>query len=109
MAFTPAFPAGGKFVDANKKVRLVDGTFTGSYATGGETVTPVSVGMRRIIRVLGIVTEAAGQTTAWTVYWDNANSKIKLYGAAAGATGLTEHAAAAYAAATVGQLTFIGE
>lgn len=109
MAVTPAFPAGAKYTAGNKKHRLVDLTFTGSYATGGEAVTATQVGMRRIIRVLGIVTEAAGQTTAWNVYWDATNGKIKLFGAGTGATGLTEHAAAAYAAATVGQLTFIGE
>lgn len=90
------------------KERTFDVTFTGSYATGGETITPGAVGMKYINRVLGVVTEAAGQTTEWNPHWDGANSKLKLFGAGTGATGLTEHAAAAYAAATAGRLTFQG-
>jgi hypothetical protein len=109
MAYTVAMQTGGRVNIGNKKMRLADVTFTGSYATGGETITPGDLGMRRIINVVGSVTEAAGQTSAWVPHWDAANKKLKLFGAVAGATGLTEHAAAAYAAATVGHLVFIGE
>lgn len=109
MAISTSLLSGGRFNIGNKKVRMADVTFSGSYATGGETITPSSVGMRRIMNVVGSVTEAAGQTTAWAPHWDAANTKLKLFGATAGATGLTEHAAAAYAAATVGHLVFIGE
>lgn len=83
-------------------------TFTGSYATGGEALDPKAFGLKRIVAVLGSVTEAAGQTTAWFPHWDGPNAKLKLMGAAVGATGMTEHAAAAYAAATVGHLVVIG-
>src|SRR5258708_6724059 len=109
MAITPAPLTAGKFTIGNKKMRMIDVTFTGAYATGGETITPVSVGMKRIMNVIGNVTEAAGQTTNWQVHWDAANTKLKMFGAAVGATGATEHAAAAYAAVTVGHLIFIGE
>jgi hypothetical protein len=110
MAITVAPLTAGKFNIGNKKVRMADVTFTGSYATGGEAITPASVGMKRIMNIPGgLVTEAAGQTTAWSPHWDVVNGKLKLFGAAVGTTGMTEHAAAAYAAATVGHLVFIGE
>lgn len=87
---------------------LVDVTFTGAYATGGEALSPDKFGLKRIVAVLGTVTEAAGQTTCWVPHWDQANGKVKLFGAAVGATGATEHAAAAYAAATVGHFLILG-
>lgn len=99
----------GRYVIGNKKIRMVDITFTGSYATGGEAITAASLGMKRIMNVTGSVTEASGQTTAWLPHWDATNSKLKMFGAAVGATGATEHAAAAYAASTVGHLIFWGE
>jgi len=110
MAYTVTTTDGsaGKFVWGNKKIRIVDVTFSGSYATGGETLTATDFGMKRIMQVVGSVTEAAGQTTAWVPHWDLANNKLKLFGAAVGATGATEHAAAAYATATVGHLVLIG-
>lgn len=110
MAVTLTRPAGGSFNIGNKKVRVVDVAFSGSYATGGEAITATQLGMRRIIGILaGTVTEAAGQTTLWSPHFDSANSKVKLFGAGTGATGITEHAAAAYASNTAGRLTFIGE
>lgn len=113
MAIAVAFQSGGKFDIGNKKMRMADVTFTGTYPTGGETIDPVKVGMRRIITVLGNVTEAAGQTTSWNVSWTPgstlANGTLKLFGLAAGATGFTEHGNIAYAAASVGHLIFIGE
>lgn len=113
MAITVALQTGGKFNVGNKKMRMADVTLTGSYATGGETIDPVKLGMRRIINVTGSVTEAAGQTTAWVPHWapgtTPSNGTLKLFGAAVGATGATEHAAAAYAATTVGHLIFWGE
>jgi hypothetical protein len=97
----------GKFKNGDKRMVLADVTFTGSYATGGEAVSAtVDIGVKNILNVDGIVTEAAGQTTAWAVHWDRANGKLKLFGAGTGATGLTEHAAAAYATSTVGHLIF---
>ena len=75
MAIAVAPLTAGKFNIGNKKVRMADVTFTGSYATGGEAITPGSVGMKRIMNVLGNVTEAAGQTTNWQIHWDAANMK----------------------------------
>ena len=111
MAIAVAPLTAGRFKIGNKQQVLADVTLTGSYATGGETIDPRTSGlaMRRILNVTGTVTEAAGQTTCWTPHWDAANRKLKLFGAAVGATGATEHAAAAYATATVGHLIFWGE
>ena len=106
--FTPTDGSEGKTTWGNKKIRMVDVTFTGSYATGGEALVAKDFGMRKIHYVTGVVTEAAGQTTAWVPYWDKANAKLKMLGAGTGATGLTEHAAAAYAASTVGHLMLVG-
>lgn len=94
-------------IDGGMKLIVADVTLTGSYVTGGEAVTAGQLGVKSILNVIGNVTEAAGQTTSWTVHWDAANSKIKLFGLAAGATGLTEHGAIAYAAASVGHLVFL--
>lgn len=103
MAITVSRNVGGAFTAGNKKIRYVDVTFAGSYATGGENLDPTAFGMRRILGVQGVVTEAAGSTTAWIPFWDAANGKLKLFGAGTGANGTTEHAAAAYAASTIGR------
>lgn len=110
MAISVARTSAGSYNIGNKRVRTANVTFTGSYAAGGESITPSAVGLRRIFTVSGVVTEASGQTTAWMPYWDATNQKLKLFGAGTGATGLTEHADGAYATATVGrQLEFVGE
>lgn len=109
MAISVARLQGGQWRNGNKRQVVADVTLSGSYATGGEAIAVSSLGVKRVLNVTGIVTEAAGQTTAWNVYWDVANGKLKLFGAAAGATGLTEHAAAAYAAVTVAHLVFLCE
>lgn len=112
MAIAVAQPTGARkspvIVATGLRLVLADVTLTGSYATGGEPLSPGAFGLKRIVQVLGTVTEAAGQTTCWVPHWDNANGKLKLFGAAVGATGATEHAAAAYAASTVGHLVVLG-
>jgi hypothetical protein len=42
MAYTVAMQTGGRVNIGNKKMRLADVTFTGSYATGGEAITPAT-------------------------------------------------------------------
>ena len=106
--FTPVDGSEGKTTWGNKKVRIVDITFTGTYPTGGETLVPKDFGMRKIHYITGVATEAAGQTTAWLPYWDKANSKVKLFGLAAGATGFTEHGNIAYAASSIGHFQLVG-
>lgn len=85
-----------------------DVAFTGSYATGGESITPRDVGLRTISHVLGVVTEGAGATAALPIRYDRTNSKLQMYEAAAAGSPGAEKGAEAYAASTSGQLTFVG-
>lgn len=111
MAYTVTTLSGSadKFKDANKRVGFFEITFTGTYPTGGEPLTARDFGMRRIFTVLGCSTEAAGQTSAWQVFYDRTNSKLKLFGLAVAATGQTEHGAIAYATASVGHVVVFGD
>ncbi len=51
-------------VFGNKRIRVYDLNFTGNYATGGETVTASSVGLRKIdfVNVQGHVAEGSTPT-----------------------------------------------
>jgi di/tripeptidase len=110
MAYTVSYldASGDKFNWGNKKCKIAEVTFTGTYPTGGEALTAADFGMREILFVLGNSTEAAGQTSAWQVFWDRTNKKLKLMGLAVAATGQTEHGNIAYAAVSVGHLLLIG-
>lgn len=85
-----------------------DVAFSGSYAAGGEAITPAQVGLRVIHNVHGVVTEGAGATAALPVRWDATNKKVQLYEAAAAGSPGAEKGAEAYAASTAGRLTFLG-
>lgn len=112
MAYTVAKPAAVPFPDNQEghyKRRIRDLTFTGSYAVGGETITPRDVGLRQINDVLGIVTEGAGATTALPLRWNRTTGKLQLYTSNGVApASLAEKTAVAYAASTIGQLHFFG-
>lgn len=110
MAYTVSFLDGSKDKSTwgNKKSRICEITFTGTYPTGGEALTATDFGMKDILFVLGNSTEAAGQTSAWQVYWDRTNRKLKLFGLAVAATGQTEHGNIAYATASVAHVMIIG-
>jgi hypothetical protein len=110
MALTITRPAG--FPPSNvigaRRESIRDVAFTGSYAAGGEAVTPGQVGLRAIHNVHGVVTEGAGATAALPVRWDATNGKVQLYESAASGSASGEKGAEAYAASTSGRLTFIG-
>lgn len=110
MAVTITRPAG--FPPSNvigaRRESIRDVAFTGSYAAGGETITPAQVGLRAIHNVHGVVTEGAAGTAALPIRWDAANRKVQLYEAAAAGSPGAEKGAEAYAASTAGRLTFIG-
>jgi len=110
MAYSVSYldQSASKFNWGNKKVKLAEVTFTGTYPTGGEALVAADFGMREILFVLGCSTEAAGQTSAWQVFWDRTNKKLKLFGLAVAATGQTEHGNIAYAAVSVGHLMVVG-
>lgn len=90
------------------KERIWDVAFSGSYAAGGEAVTAASVGLHQIVRVQGVVTEAAGATSGLPVLWNAGTSKLQLYESAAAGSPAGEKGAEAYAATTAGRLTFVG-
>lgn len=111
MAYTVTTLSGSadKMKWGNKRVGFFEITFSGTYPTGGEALIAKDFGMRRILTVLGNSTEAAGQTSAWQVFWDRANAKLKLFGLAVAATGQTEHGNIAYATASVAHVLVIGD
>lgn len=109
MAYTVSIIPGCKAVkQGNKRETLADVTFTGSYATGGETLTPRDFAMNTIQFITGIVTEASGATAALPVYWNRSTGKLQMYEAAAAGSPGAEKGAEAYAASSVGHLRIIG-
>jgi len=111
MAYTVSTLTGNatdKFKWGNKRCIFAEITFSGTYPTGGEALTAADFGLRKILMVLGNSTEAAGQTSAWQVFWDRTNNKLKLFGLAVAATGQTEHGNIAYAAVSVAHVLVIG-
>lgn len=62
MALTITTVPGADYVAGNKRVKVRDLTFSGNYATGGETVTAAQVGLRKIERVQGLGGVAAAST-----------------------------------------------
>jgi hypothetical protein len=113
MAVTITAPAAlGKtratFAVGPVKHSIRDVAFSGSYAAGGETITPAQVGLHAITNVYGIVTEGAAAGTALPVRYDRVNSKLQMYEAAAAGSPGAEKGNEAYAANTQAQLTFVG-
>lgn len=96
----------------NKRLKVRDLTFSGNYATGGESVTPANVGLKVIDQVLGSnVAAAADLVTANPVFYNHATSKFVFYedNAVAAAASLTEkNNAEAYATGTKMRVTFLG-
>lgn len=85
------------FVIGNKRVRVRDVTFDNSYATGGLSLTPANVNLRRIIQVVATGGKNAAGTSAIPVAYDYTNQKLQAYrydGASAGKAFLEEVAAA---------------
>lgn len=62
MAVALAKVSNADYVTGNKKVRVRDVTFSGNYATGGETITASDVKLRRIEQVLPVGQVAAAST-----------------------------------------------
>lgn len=98
----------------NKKVRTYDVQLTSgaNYTTGGETITPGAVGMKKIEQVLSDAgaKNAAGTSTV-PVRYDYTNSKLQAYrydGASVGKAFLEEVAAGVDLSAFTARLTFIG-
>ena len=71
------FPKG---VPGNLQYRIVEVTFSDSYATGGEALTATLLGWDKIEFVsIGNVEDASGTDYAYFALYDYSNSKIKVY------------------------------
>ena len=98
MALTIASVTGADRVEANKRVKVRTLTFSNSYPTGGEVLTPALCGLRVIyeVRPHGAAKNAAG-TSALELAYDFVNQKLQAYrydGASAGKAFLEEVTAA---------------
>jgi hypothetical protein len=92
------------------KVRMVDASFAASdYPTAGYSLTAASVGLSDInaVAVVGVVNTSA-KTVAPTFQYNNSLNTLQAFGAAGGATGLTELANNADVSAQVVRLLIFG-
>lgn len=105
-------PRSGDFAAGNRKVRtrVVQITSGANYTTGGETITPVNVGLRqRIDAVMGggsarLTTDGSTSIPVSVIPQANGSVKIQGYVAATGA----EQASNANLSTFSIRLTFIG-
>ena len=96
----------------NKRVKVVDLALTGSYSTGGETLTADDCGLKRIEQVIphGNAAEA-DLTGAWITkvdYQTNGDVKIALFEGAGAGVVPTQKPAEAYESAAELRVTVIG-
>jgi hypothetical protein len=95
------------FVWGNKRVRIYDVVLTSgaNYTTGGETILPATVGLKKILQVVGAgaVRATSGGATARTVDYDLTNNKLQVY-----TTGSAEAGSSSDQSAFTARLTFIG-
>lgn len=105
MAISIAKVAGADHIEGNKRVRVRTVTFDSSYPTGGYSILPADVGLRKSIdTVQGSVAPAtSGGATARTVAYDHTNQKLQVY-----TTGSAEAANASDQSAFSVRLRFVG-
>lgn len=111
MALTLTAVANGAYVVGNKKFRTYDVTFDSSYPTGGESLTPANVGLKKIVQVIGdgTFTATEGGTTGVQVSYDYTNKKLQAFWGNAGTASVAPEVTGTTNLATqVGRLTFIG-
>ncbi len=104
-------------VFGNKRIKVYDLNFSGSYATGGETVTASSVGLRKIdfVNVQGHVAEGSTPTTgnnvAVAISATGTSAAVRLYELGGGGLAgdpLQEKGAEAYITGQTCRAQFIG-
>lgn len=110
MAVAIAKVAGGDHVAGNKRRLPRDLTFSGNYATGGETVLPATVGLKTIEQVVhNGVAISSDVATALGVAYNHATSKFVFYEGSAAGTALSEKTnAEAYPTGLKLRCTFVG-
>jgi len=76
----------------NKKVRPRRLTFSGNYATGGETIAASNFGLKKVEQIIfhGAVAMASALSTGCPVSWDQANGKLVFFEGSAAGTALSE-------------------
>lgn len=93
MAVSVAAVRGANYKDANKTVKVLTLTFSGNYATGGETFGPrtTGVGLRRFDQVIvhgpAMSTDRA---TAVLASYDHTAGKVVFYESGASGAALAE-------------------
>jgi hypothetical protein len=95
----------------NRKMRTRRLTFSGNYATGGETISPSLFGFRKIEQLItpGGVAMASALSTGVLAGWDAANSKMVFFEGSAAGTALSEKTnAEAYPTGCFMDVTAIG-
>ncbi len=112
MAITITAVTGASGVAGNKRTRVYDVTLDNSYPTGGYSITPAQVGLKKIefVDAGGGAKNSAG-TSLVPVRFDYTNSKLQAYrydGASAGKAFLEEVSNAVDLSAFSVRLTFIG-
>jgi hypothetical protein len=114
MAVAIAKVAGADYTAGNKRVKVRTLTFSGNYATNGETITAAEVGLKRIEDVHFSGAAAAATPTTAVVLGAVINSTgtsvaIRSYEAAASAAPFIEKDnSEAYITGQVVRATFIG-
>jgi hypothetical protein len=116
MATAAKVTGAGRSVDTkwgDKKIVTRDITFSNSYATGGEAITPASLGLSRIELVFGDAhAKNAAGTSLVPVRFDYTAKKLQAYrydGASAGKAFLEEVAAAVDLSTFTVRLSFMGK
>lgn len=97
-------------VFGDRRVRIVDLTFSGNYATGGEALSAASLGFARVDLVaLEGAAVASDLATALVAKYNYATSKVAFYEGSAAGTALTEKTnAEAYPAGCVVRAMVVG-
>lgn len=90
-----------RWVNGNKKERIVEVVGSSSYTTGGDSLTAANLGLKTVhFASVSVKTGSAG----WTGYYDVTNSKLVVYGDGAN-TGTTSTSAGAPQAASTTDLS----
>ena len=92
------------------RVIIADLVFSGSYAAGGEALTPASVGLTNIFAVSTVGTApATNRVTADVLGFDYATNKVLMYQTGTAADGpLNEKGAEAYITGCSARVLIVG-
>lgn len=111
MAIAATRVAGATHVEGNRRNVVLDLVFSGNYATGGESFTATTAGLRKIEQVVihGGVAAASDLATAISIFYDYSTSKFTFYEGSAAGTALSEKTnAEAYPTGAKCRVTVVG-